>query len=252
MKTIILSIIVFCTACGISSQKHTKEIPIERNPVLDSLYKDAKLYGVEFISTFNCTNEFKKATNQITTNCVSTIRGNTFGYSIKMTDTTNNFDTADYTPTDQFKFDSAYIHFNSKVANITLLPYFNSEEQSAPVIVWYEPSFGPCAQYYQLSDRKVLLVRGLNFYCNGSNCTNFKIILIQETKGMETSAAILDFPGIYPFDFENIRLFSHKSNESPSIYIVKSGMNGTQTSDFEIIKLDDLFANSRKTLKLYE
>ncbi len=118
------------------------------------------------------------------------------------------------------------------------------------MVVCFGSKPGNHVQYYDLPDSKVVLINGYNFYCNGSHCSNFKVIVLQEIKDNQVYAAVLDYPGVYPHTFGNIRIFRSKTDNSPSIYLVKSSKNGKQTEDFQALSLNDLLSASPKTAKL--
>ncbi|MGN6419354.1 MAG: hypothetical protein ACTHMC_17780, partial [Pseudobacter sp.] len=96
---------------------------------------------------------------------------------------------------------------------------------------------GPVAKVYKLSDRIIYLIRGLNFYCNGTHCTNFKVIALQKFNDQRTKADYINFPGEYPYDFDAIDVFLSQQNNVPKIYIVKKGRQGKQVDDFDVLDL---------------
>jgi hypothetical protein len=106
----------------------------------------------------------------------------------------------------------------------------------SPINTWYGKYFGPVARVYQEGDATIVLIRGINFYCQGSHCTNYKVIVIVN-RGSEMNVSIIGNPGYYPFNFENTYLIKGLENK-PSIYVVKKGKGEVSNkNDMELIEL---------------
>lgn len=209
--------------------------PSDRTKLIDSLYGGTVILKDIQIDSFNCSHTFDSLTRRIEIKCVTEITKHTLEYILNITDTAGNYIKDDFDPSEGFRYDSSYLVLDNKRISITQLTYGNdSTSVVSPVNVWYGKDFGPVGKYYLLpNNEEIFLIRGINFYCNGSNCRNYKVFVLQRGEGGNISMRCFDYPGNYPFNFENTFLFLSRSDSIPSLYFIKKGRTGTSTDDFQ-------------------
>lgn len=209
----------------------------EGKRVIDSLYKNVHRLKGHAIEEFSFQHSIDKVSKIVTLNCTAKYEGILFGYTLRLKDTGGTYQKNDFTPSDEFLYSSSNAFLNNSKVQLNTLPKGDTSVQVHPLNVWYGKDFGPVARVYKLSDRNIFLIRGLNFYCNGSHCTNFKVIVLQQYKDNRVSADYLNFPGIYPYVFDAIDIFLVQNDSVPKMFIIKKGHQGNQVADFEIIDL---------------
>ncbi|MEO5984207.1 MAG: hypothetical protein ABIP80_01810 [Ferruginibacter sp.] len=246
MLLICLSIVVACqTRTSITSVQDTTKasvtseisLDIDSTKLIDSLYRNVNILQSTVVDSFNCNHTYKQESRQIEVNCIGKVYNHNFGYMLILSDTGNLYKKEFFEPSDEYDYGRSFLFLDGKMINITGLKYINDTSLIDPLNVWYGKNFGFVAKYYHLDDREVFLIRGINYFCNGNYCTNYKIIVLQKFKDTHTSAALIDYPGNYPYNFENTFLFYPKNSKVPKLYIVKKGHAGIQQTDFEAIAL---------------
>lgn len=207
--------------------------------LIDSLYKNTVILKDTEVDSFICSHSYDTITKRIEIKCMAQVNKHKLGYILELTDTAGNYMKEDFYPSGEFRYDNSYIVLDDKKLPVTQLRYSNdSGSLISPVNVWYGNGFGPVAKYCMLPNKEeIFLVRGINFYCNGTNCSNYKMFVLQKYRDDKISIKCIDYPGNYPYNFENTFLFYLKGTSIPSLYFVKNGKTGVSTTDFEIISL---------------
>lgn len=207
--------------------------------VIDSLYANVTVLKPTLVDTFVMDIAYRHKDLKIIAEYSRSLNGHSFGYIIELIDTASVYKKDHFNPTEDFKYQASYLVLDSQKVNLTPLKYFNSEDVVDPVNVWYGKSFGICAKNYLVGNRLIYLIRGINYFCNGSNCSNYKILYLQkDLVSNKLSYGMIDFPGKYPYDFENVFLFQEKDSTVPKMYIVKEGRWGDKLSDYTKITLE--------------
>lgn len=252
MKIFILFIFVFTIACNNPNSKHldknsitnkinsnTDSLHLYDSMLIDSLYNDVILIKSLSVDSFDYTYKQNKNNGEIEVSFSASVNKQCFGYTIILADTADNYNEEDFEPSNAFKYIASKLFLDKTIVDISKLKYVNESSVVEPVIVWYGKSFGIAAKYYGLPDRDVYLIRGLNFFCNGSNCMNYKILLLQKSKKTgNVSVSAFNFPGNYPYSFETTFLFRTKTDSIPKLFLVKEGKTGTKLSDFQMVNIE--------------
>lgn len=208
------------------------------NKLIDSLYKDVILFKSTLVDSFECSHKYDQSKKIIEVNCTGIVNGHNFGYLLLLSDTALIYNKDLFEPSEEYKYKGSMLFLDGNKIEITGLKYLNEKNVIDPVNVWYGKDFGVAAKYYMLDDREVYLIRGINYYCNGSNCMNYKILLIQKFKSSNsTFVNAINLPGNYPYSFENFFLFRLKNDPIPKLYIVNEGKSGIRLSDYKIVNL---------------
>jgi hypothetical protein len=200
--------------------------------VIDSLYENVTVLSPTLVDTFVKSITYKHNELKITAKYTRSINGHSFGYIIELIDTARIYQKDLGNSTEDYKYASSYLVLDSEKVNLTHTKYLNTGDIVDPVDVWYGKSFGICAKTYQVGNRLIYLIRGTNYFCNGSNCSNYKILYLQkDLASNKLSSGVIDFRGKYPYIFENVFLFHEKDSTVPKMFILKEDAWGDKLSD---------------------
>lgn len=210
----------------------------QENKLIDSLYKEKILFKNIEIDSFESSHTYEKSKNEIMAKYLASVDKQKFGYILILEDTAHIYSNESFEPSESFKYIGSKLFLEDSIIDISRSKYINENDVIEPVIVWYGKKIGIAAKYYELLDRDIYLIRGINYYCNGSNCMNYKVLVIQKRKGgSHISVSIINFPGNYPYSFETTFLFRIKDDPIPKLYIIKQGKTGNQLSDFQMLDI---------------
>lgn len=202
------------------------------NSLLDSIYAGTEVFKERAIDSFSF-HHFSSNKEIVTARYSIVIGADTLSYMLELKDTAGEYSVANFQPTSNFLYLGSAFYFNKHKFRISDLQYENDKDSVGPVNFWYGRSLGILGKRYDLPDREVFLLRGINYECNGSNCMNFKVFIFQKNKkNNEILVNAIYLPGKYPYTFENILLFCTESDLTPTINIIKEAKNGEVVSDY--------------------
>lgn len=217
---------------------HEASMPLQEEDLIDSLYNGKIIFKGLLVDSFGSSYTYDRYKKEIKAEYTASVGKHNFGYILHLKDTSDIYNSEQFEPSVNFKYIGSKLFLDETIIDISNLRYVNANEFVEPVIVWYGKSFGIAAKYYELSNSDIFLIRGINYDCNGSNCMNYKVLVIKKDKNNgKVSASVIDFPGNFPYSFETTFLFSIKGDPVPKLYIIKDGKTGMQVSDFQVYNI---------------
>ncbi|PLK44201.1 hypothetical protein [Emticicia sp. TH156] len=199
--------------------------------LISSLYQKSRIIEYSTIQQGLFTHRKDNKTQKI----VATVNfsGLNLSYNIVFEDTSHIYSQRTFVPSEDYQYLNSYIVIGKDTLNLDGIKSLNDSIKVEPINLWYGDDFGIHGKRFK-GNQEIILLRGLNMFCNGSNCNNYKILLI--IKGSNgTSVHYINTRAIYPYDFENTMLFKTKTNEKPSFFIIDPSLsNIDSTQDFEL------------------
>lgn len=106
-----------------------------------------------------------------------------------------------------------------------------------PLLLWYDSGYGYTAKQISItSKRKVILLRGLDMFCNGYNCTDYLLVIIYMEAGKATRTWCHRMSDASYYSFEDIHLFDTDMDTYPELYLPKQEIVD-QKDDLFLIEL---------------
>lgn len=218
----------------------TKEFTlVDSSKLITNLYKDRNIISSKDYSNFTYSVNFDKKESIIQIKSTNTLGGYKVNYFIILKDTLgiyseNQFSTFD----DSYKYIKSYFEIDGKKLDLTNVELSNlTGEKVVPSLLWYDQHFGISAKYYNVKDKEYFLIQGLDLYCNGSQCTDYQVFIINKSKeDFQTNAFY--FSGLYPYTFENTFLFDEDKDGNFEFFVPKDVKKLDKITDFNIYELE--------------
>jgi|GEM_PF-4445407 len=243
--------LIFWVGCFGDAPKVNNNPEAENLQIADSshlitqLYRNVNIISAKEYFDFSYDFSYNPKENTILIKSSKRLDEHKIEYFIVLQNIEEQFNKKNFTPyDDSYKYLSSYFKIDGQKVNLTNIKLSNKDTRlTEPALVWYDESFGISAKHYKLKSKEIFLLRGINLYCNGNQCIDYQIFVIQLQSGHST-ANTLYFSGKYPYDFENTFLFDKNADGNPEIFVPKSTRNRElqDISDFEMytINLSDI------------
>jgi len=187
-------------------------------------------YSFDYKYTFDQINKIIKVVSS------KKIGGDSLHYIIDLKDTKGIFNNSHFSVGDDYQYISSYFMIGDLKLPLNKVHGLNSENNLLTQIsnVWSDRS-DAMVKSYRIADRKIYLIKGINPFCNGRNCTDYVVYILQVENGKGSIQAIY-FNGINRlYDFNNTNLFyDQSSSTNPKIFIPKTGKLVNSIDAFDI------------------
>ena len=212
---------------------------VDSTQLITELYKGKEIIPSEGYSDFSYSVSFDEGKKLVTVKSSNTVGGNKVEYFIELKDTAGIYSKDEFsTFDDSYKYVRSYFRVNGKRVEVSKTGLANlPNEKPAPSLLWYEKDFGISGKYHKIGKKEFFLLRGLDLYCNGRQCTSYQVFVIQKKK-RKIKANTFYFSGLYPYDFENTFLFDEDGDGNPEMFVPKDIGELRDTGDFEKFELE--------------
>ena len=212
---------------------------IDSAQLITGLYEGKTVIPSKDYSGFSYSFDFEERENMVRIRSVDTIAEYKVEYLIVLKDTAGGYSESEFSAfDDSYEFVESYFRVDGKRVDFSEQFFLNlAEEQLTPALIWYDNDFGISSKYYSVNGKDYFLIRGLDLYCNGRQCTGYQIFVIRKS-GEELKASAFYFSGLYPYDFENTFLFDQDRDGIPEMFVPKDVDELGGTSDFDIYELE--------------
>ncbi len=215
----------------------TGEIQTDSSKILTSLYKDVKILPGKTFSGFSYNVSYNAHTRQVTIRSGKNVEGTSIEYFIDFKLKGKDFDRNTFVPSDdtQFEYLNSFFKINGDSIGLGKTLRNSPAEMIGPSLLWYGDEFGFSGRCYKFKGKEVLLLRGLDLYCNGHHCSAYQLYAIEKDE-RKYKVEVFKSRSAYPYDFENTFLFDRHADGKPEIYLPIND-NVSSPKDFQIYTL---------------
>lgn len=206
--------------------------------LITELYKEKNIIPAEEYSDFSYSVSFDEVKKLITVKSSNIMAGYKVEYFIELKDTAGIYSKDEFSMfDDSYKYLRSYFRINGEKVELSKKGLANlPNEKPAPSLLWYGKDFGISGKYHKIGGREFFLLRGLDLYCNGRQCTGYQVFAIQKRK-TQIKASSLYFSGLYPYDFENTFLFDEDRDGNPEMFVPQNISELRDIGDFDKFEL---------------
>jgi hypothetical protein len=208
-------------------------------PIFDQLYGNLKILPSKNEYGFDYNYNFNKNTKIITVTCKKKIDSNNLKFVIVLKDSKGIYDKNTFSVGDDYKYITSYFMIDNFKLSVSRLHALNSENNFLTQIsdVWSKDKSINSIKYYRINQKTIYLIKGTNPYCNGHNCSDYVIYLLQK-KNEKVSINALYLSGTSNFyNFNNLNLFFNEDTKNPEFYFPKKDSEINSKQDLNIYKI---------------
>lgn len=217
---------------SISGQKLTGFVPkeyfsnnddykIDSARVINKLYADVKLIPFKGYKSFDYRFYYKDKI--VTVISTKTVGDQTIKYVIELKDTKGIFNKNNFSAGDNYQYLGSYFILGTLKLPLDKVRSINDKTESLTRISSIWNDFGGfIVKYYQLKSREIYLIKGTDAYCNGHNCSDYVMYILQKENHHASVQSIYFSGRNYPSEFDNTSLFYTGSDSNPQIMIPRT------------------------------
>lgn len=208
---------------------------LDSSSIIEKLYTEKKIIETADSADFSFSYQVDSVKMAVNIGCQAEILKNKLEYLIEF-DYSPNMDKNKFNPNQEYRYLNSSIRYKNRVIKLDSVKCLNCNSTTEPLKVWAGDGANPTIKAFKTRNTEVILMRGLNFYCNGRYCSNYEVIGLLIKNG-KTNACRIFYPGIYPFDFYNTFLFECEPDMFCVYSIKKEVTTIKSTKDFIITLL---------------
>lgn len=217
--------------------------------IIRALYKNVKLLPSKHFRHFDYKYSYDKITKIIRVVCTKKINKTNLEYIVKLKDNSGIFNDRNFSVGDNYQYITSYLLMDNLKLPLDSIYAINGGNNFLVQVsnVWNNEASSTTIKVYKVGNRKILLIKGINPYCNGNNCSDYVVYILQEFGGKASLNAVYFNGKNYPYDFNSISLFYRSGIKNPEILVPKIDKFVTGLQDFYIYEID--FRNLKRYQK---
>lgn len=222
-----------CYGFALQVPSNFESMYLDSASVISSLYEGLKVEkGITF-SDFSYSVEYNEESCLLVVCSEKIVQGILVEFFMAFQFKGTVFNHEDFSLTDYEEFEYLHSYFKINRQMIKVQGNFKNKpaEDIGPSLLWYGGEFGVAARFISLEGRSIIFLRGLDFYCNGHNCTSFLLYAIELRDG-NPNLEVFKCRSTYPYDFENLYLVEQAFSGKLQIFLPKGDVVLSK-SDFE-------------------
>jgi hypothetical protein len=197
---------------------------IDSSSIINGLYKGVKIISSINGQTFSYKYTYEPKSKIVKVVCIKKIDDSNVEYNIELKDTKGVFNRNSFSVGDDYKYITSYFMLDGIKLSLDKVHALRSEDDFLTQIsnIWSGDKSSTTIKLYKVGKKKIFLIKGLNPFCNGHNCTDYVVYILQKENGKGSINAI-HFDGTNnPYDFNNFKLFYGSDVLYPAILVPKN------------------------------
>ncbi len=207
--------------------------------IINTLYKNAKTIPYSNEHSFRCKYSYNQKSKIVKVSCIKQINKSRLEYDVELKDTKGVFNKINFNVGDDYKYITSYFMIDGIKLSLNKVHALNSDDDFLTHIsnIWSGDKSSPTIKRYTIGKRKVFLIKGINPFCNGHNCSDYVVYILQKENGKGSINAV-HFNGTNnPYDFNNFKLFFGPDVVNPAILVPKNNHPVNSQLDLNMYKI---------------
>ena len=212
---------------------------IDSTSTINGLYKNVKIIPSINEVSFSYKYTYDQKSKIIKVVCMKKIDNSNVGYNIELKDTKGVFNRNNISVGDDYKYITSYFMLDGIKLSLGKVHALNSEDEFLTQVsnIWSRDKSSPTNKLYKPGNKKIFLIRGIDPFCNGHNCADYVVYIVQKEKGKGSLNAV-HFEGTNsPYDFNNTKLFYDTDSINPAILLPKNNRAVSSKADLNKYKI---------------
>jgi hypothetical protein len=243
MRNIFLICILFTLGKSLKASSlktiSNDEKKIDSAGIINALYKGFKVVPSLNGSAFNYKYTYTAKSKAIKVFCTKKIGNINIAYNIELKDTKGIFNKNSFFIGDDYRYVNSFFMLDGVKLSLGKVHALNIGEDFLRQFsnVWSGDKSSPFIKLYSTGKRKIFLIKGINPFCNGHNCSSYVVYILQK-EGKMCSVHPLYFDGTnHPYDFNNLKLFYSPDDANLSILVPKGSGSVKSKADVNVFKI---------------
>lgn len=211
----------------------------DSSAIINSLYKGLKIIPSINGNAFSYKYTYERKSKIVKVVCIKKIEDSNVEYNIELKDTKGVFNRNSFSVGDDYKYITSYFILDGIKLSLDKVHALSSEDDFLTQIsnIWGTDKSSPTLKLYRIGKKKIFLIKGENPFCNGHNCTDYVVYILQKENGKGSVNAV-HFDGVNsPYDFNNLKLFYGSDVVNPGIFLPKNKHSVNSKLDFDKYKI---------------
>ncbi|WP_121811966.1 hypothetical protein [Mucilaginibacter kameinonensis] len=223
-----------------NSKKPNYSMIVDSSSIINGLYKNLKVIPSIDGYAFSYKHTYSPKSKIIKIVCTKKIDGTNVEYDVELKDTKGVYNRNSFSIGDDYKYITSYFLFDGIKLSLNKVHALNSEDDFLTQIsnIWSGDKTFATTKYYSIKKKKIILIKGIDPFCNGHNCTDYVVYVLQKENGKGSVNAI-HFDGTNgPYDFNNFKLFYDADGVNTAMLIPKNSRPVKSKHDVDMYKIN--------------
>ena len=207
--------------------------------IIRALYKNVELLPSKHFTHFDYKYSYDKITKIISVTCTKKVNKTNLKYIVTLKDSSGIFNDSSFSIGDDYQYITSYFLIDNLKLPLDNIHAINGGNDFLVQVsnVWNDETSSTTIKVYKVGNRKILFIKGTNSYCNGNNCSDYVVYILQELGGKASLNAVYFSGKNYPYDFNSTSLFNRSGTKNPEILVPKNDKFVTGLQDFYIYEI---------------
>ncbi len=214
-------------------------VSVDSTSTINDLYKGVKIIPSINGHAFSYKYTYEPKSKIVKVVCIKKIEDSNVEYIIELKDTKGVFNRNSFSVGDNYKYITSYFMLDGIKLSLYKVHALRSEDDFLTQIsnIWGADKSSPTVKLYRIGKKKIFLIKGENPFCNGHNCTDYVVYILQKENGKGSVNAV-HFDGTNnPYDFNNLKLFYGSDVVNPAIFVPKNEHSVKSKLDVDTYKI---------------
>lgn len=222
-----------------NSKKPNYSMIVDSSSIINGLYKNLKVIPSIDGYAFGYKHTYDPKSKIIKIVCAKKIGDTNVEYDVELKDTNGVYTRNSFSIGDDYKYITSYFLLDGIKLSLNKVHALNSEDDFLTQIsnIWSSGNTVPTIKVYKPAKNKIVLIKGIDTFCNGHNCTDYVVYILQKENGKGSINAI-HFDGTNGcYDFNNFKLFYSSKDVTPAILVPKNSRPVKSKHDVDTYKI---------------
>ena len=201
-------------------------VSVDSSSTINGLYKGVKVIPSINGNAFSYKYTYEPKSKIVKIVSIKKIDNSNVEYNIELKDTKGSFDRNSFSIGDDYKYICSYFMLDGIKLPLNKVHALSSKDDFLTQIsnIWSDDKSSPIIKLYKIGKKKIFLIKGINPFCNGHNCTDYVVYVLQTENGKGSINAV-HFNGTNnPYVFNNFKLFYGADEVNPEILVPKNDL----------------------------